>query len=417
MTYIPWPETGCTLAEARSRVGGTFMHKDQEFWSQAGDILPDGSSSGEVVSAPPVRDLDGVCLNHLCHGSLVATAQTAACSERRLIDPGLWPNLRIDWSQSAAVENGAAEPTYLGIAIFPPLLAPNRIDLLAGRALAEVCTEYLFNDPEVATLMGEAVRRSPDFGRVSKDRRCHIHGVPEWPLAYDRWCYLSTVHPDPDLRSVFDGDDPDSIEVVIAAEAVKHRYRLLISMLRTRELLGRGLPAAPGQRDEVLVSVWSHEDFHLDMTKGDIRQDNPESTDRYDRLITRWYGVVVERADARRSFALHVKPLMNEPVRSSAIKHDTPRRPTRTVARSRVETTGTARRECVKWLVGLMHKSPNVRTHSIAELWAEAQRSWPGTLSHRKFQEARSEAIRTSGASVWAAAGAPSKSKRSQSPR
>ena len=54
---------------------------------------------------------------------------------------------------------------------------------------------------------------------------------------------VSTMHPEAAKRSVDDGPgEPDPLEVVIAAEALKHRYRALISMLGRGELEGRGLP-------------------------------------------------------------------------------------------------------------------------------------------------------------------------------
>ena len=55
---------------------------------------------------------------------------------------------------------------------------------------------------------------------------CHAHGVKQWPLAFERWSMIGTVHPDPGKRSVFDvPQEPDPLEVVIAAEALACRYR------------------------------------------------------------------------------------------------------------------------------------------------------------------------------------------------
>ena len=101
----------------------------------------------------------------------------------------------------------------------------------------------MLGDPEVATLGREAVRLSPEFEAVFVRGRCHVHGLEEWPLAFERWVMVSTMHPEAAKRSVYDGPgEPDPLEVVIAAEALKHRYRALILMLRRGELEGRGLP-------------------------------------------------------------------------------------------------------------------------------------------------------------------------------
>jgi hypothetical protein len=167
---------------------------------------------------------------------------------------------------------------------------------LSGHSLIEAFNNFVLGDPEVASLGREAVRLSPDFERAFGLGYCLIHGIKEWPLAFERWTTKTTVHPDPAKRSKYDSRrDPDPLEAVIAAEARVHRYRALVSLLRRGELEGRGLPAAAGPPETILRPVWSQEQFHFDPTTGDILQDNAESKDRYDRYIKRWLGVVLER--------------------------------------------------------------------------------------------------------------------------
>ena len=218
-------------------------------------------------------------------------------TELELISTAQWRALTgIDWEKSSAAGEQPGRPSFLDVRVFPPLLAPCRIDLLAGCPLAEAFKRFVLGDPEVAALAAEAVRLSPKFERVFLQGRCHVNGVGEWPVAFERWITIYTVHPDPNKRSVFDdARHPDLLEVVIAAGALTHRYRALVSMLRRGELEGQGLPAAPGYSDRILRSIWSHEDFHFDATSGDVLQHNPESKDRYDRLIRRWIGVVLQR--------------------------------------------------------------------------------------------------------------------------
>jgi hypothetical protein len=106
----------------------------------------------------------------------------------------------------------------------------------------------------------------------------------------------STVHPDPARRSKLSTNrNPDPIEVVLGAEALTHRYCALVSMLQRGELDGWGLPTGSDSPGIILHSIWSHEDFHFDARSGDILQHNPESKDRYDRLIRRWIGVVLQK--------------------------------------------------------------------------------------------------------------------------
>jgi hypothetical protein len=271
-------------------------------------------------------------------------------------------------------------------------------------------------DPEVATLGREAVRLSPRFEAVFVRGCCHVYGVKEWPLAFERWSMVSAVHPDVAKRSIYDGaGEPDPLEVVIAAEALKHRYRALISILRRGELEGLGLPTTAGHSDVILRSIWSHEEFHLGTSTGDVLQDNPESTGRHDRLTRRWIGVVLQRsnfADLRKrplGTMFHGKPPTHDELLSTttSVSQAAPIKWPKGVARG--ETKATSRKACQAWLEGIMAESPDQRTLSNKELWAQAQKRWSGTLSERQFMAARSAAIHSTKAFAWGAGGAPKK--------
>lgn len=285
--------------------------------------------------------------------------------------------------------------------------------MLAGLPLAEAFEKLVLGDPEVACLGRQAIQMSNKFEAVFLRGRCFVHGCEEWPLAVDRWCMISEVHPDPAKRSKFDIPyESDPLEVVVAADALRHRYRALISILRLGSIEGRGLPGIPGYPLAVPRSIWSHEDFFLDAHNGDILKDNPSSTERYDRFVKGWIGVVLELADpSKHKFGklFHGKPIVYdelppaspEPEKASVQQSK---------AQANVEIKASSYTACVAWLKTVISKSPNERL-SKAKLWAEAQRQWPDTLSRRKFEDARVEAIRsTCGASAWAAAGRPRKS-------
>jgi hypothetical protein len=240
----------------------------------------------------------------------------------------------------------------------------------------------------------------------------------EWPLAFERSVMVSTVHPEEAKRSIYDGPgEPDPLEVVIAAEALKHRYRALISILRRGELEGRGLPTTAGHSDVILRSIWSHEDFHFGANAGDVLQDNPEPTGRHDRLIRRWIGVVLQRSNSsdQRIHPLgkmfHGKPPVHDELLSTtSVLQAAPIQRSKAVAR--VETKVASRMACEAWLKGIMAGSQDQRTFTIEELWAQAQKKWPGTLSERQFLAARGEAIRATRAFAWGAGGAPKKARR-----
>jgi hypothetical protein len=123
--------------------------------------------------------------------------------------------------------------------------------------------------------------------------------VDDWPLAFEGRRLIGAIHPDREKRWKYDpGEKPDPIETVIAAEALTHRYALLMGILRNGEMEAEGLPAAPEHPRKILRSIWSHNDFSFDATRGDVLQFNDESQGRGDRLIRRWIGVLLQRAIA-----------------------------------------------------------------------------------------------------------------------
>lgn len=415
MDYEPWPETGCSLAEARRRTA------DCALVSQS---MGNGQNRPTQIKAIEER-IDAACLDHLKCGRLIAYGrQGSPNADLQLIGAARWNTITdVEWQSSSAADDRLTRATFLDIRVYPPLLAPCRIDLLAGRTLAEAFEQVVLGDPEVATLGREAVRLSPVFEAVFVRGRCHVHGLEEWPLAFERRVMVSTVHPEAAKRSVYDGPrKPDPLEVVIAAEALKHRYRALISMLRRGELEGRGLPTTAGHSDKILRSIWSHEEFYFYASTGDVLQDNPESTGRHDRWIRCWIGVVLQRSNSAESrmhplgTTFHGKPPLHDGLLpTTSVPQAAPIRQPKAVAR--VETTGASRKACEAWLKSIMSENQNQRTFSIQELWAQAQKRWPGTLSRRQFLAARDEAIRVTGAFAWAAGGAPKKTAAPKSPR
>jgi hypothetical protein len=396
--YVPWPEIGCSLAEARRRTA------DCELVSQLVELKRDNRHD-EIEHVE--KQIDAICLDHLKSGRLIAYGfWSGATAEKQLIATYWWKTFtNVDWQNSLLIDN---EQGAFEICVFPPLLAPCRDDLLAGLPLAEVFEKFVLGDPEVACLARQAIKISNKFEAVFVRGRCFVHGSEEWPLAVDRWCMISEVHPDPAKRSKYDPPfDSDPLEVAVAADALRHRYRALISVLRLGSIEGRGVPGVQGYPLAIPRSIWSHEAFYLDARNGDILKDNPLSTAAYDRFVKGWIGVVLEPTDpSTHKFGtmFHGKPIAyDELLLASSEPQKTPVR--RSKAQANVETKVSSYKACVDWLTTVISKNPNERI-SKAELWAEAQQQWPSTLSHRMFQEARTEAIRSiDGASAWAAAG------------
>jgi hypothetical protein len=120
----------------------------------------------------------------------------------------------IEWQSSKAADDRRSGNAFFDVRIYPPLLAPCDLDLLAGLTLLEAFRQLVLGDAEVATLGRKAAQLSPDFAAAFVSGRCEIHGFEEWPLAFNRWVMVSTVHPDPAKRSKYDVPRrPDPIEV------------------------------------------------------------------------------------------------------------------------------------------------------------------------------------------------------------
>jgi hypothetical protein len=403
MDYEPWPETGCSLAEARQRTADCVLNSQ----------LQEANDRNLLTIE---ERIEAACLDHLKCARLIAYGrQGSPNADLQLISAAQWNTLNnVEWQSSSAADDRVPRIALFDIRVYPPLLAPRQIDLLAGRTLAEAFEQVVLGDPEVATLGRAAVRLSPEFEAVFVRGRCHVHGFKEWPLAFERWVMVSTVHPEAAKRSVYDRPDkPDPLEVVIAAEALKHRYCALISMLRRGELEGRGLPAMAGHSEAILRSIWSHEEFYFDAGTGNVLQDNRESTGRHDRLTTRWIGVVLQRSNSA-DFRMHPPGTMfhgKPPVHDELLSTTTSVSQAAPIRKgvARVETTAASLKACQAWLEGIMADCRDQRALSKKDLWAWARKRWPGTLSERQFLAARSAAIHSTKAFAWGVGGAPKK--------
>ena len=123
--------------------------------------MQESTREGEVEAIE--QRVETTFLDHLKNGRLVAYGRLGSPdAQSQLIGIDQWDALtRIDWNDSAAAGD-QAKIEFLDIRIYPPLLAPCHVDLLAGRTLAEAFQQFVLDDPEVAALGREAVRLSPE---------------------------------------------------------------------------------------------------------------------------------------------------------------------------------------------------------------------------------------------------------------
>jgi hypothetical protein len=418
MDYTPWPENGCTLAEARERTA------DRKVWNEWRRRRQDASKA-DVSAVEP--QLGANCQEGLKSGRLLAYGRDGNAPElSQIIERDHWARVEtIDWENSSAVVDGDRGRTVFDIRVFPPLLAPCRVDLLAGQPLAKVFNDFVLNDLEVHVLASQAVAVGPEWQRVFIEGLYTPYGLEGWPLAPSLFLPHFISHPDPNRRSAFDDPRPQPIEVVVAAEALKQRYRALISMLEAETICAEALNDKSGSREGILRSIWSHKGFYLDGRTGDILQENDRSEGRYDAFIKRYVGVVLQRpvrnialqdetASSRSSpylsrsdspELLHVKPTAH-----SQLPSGTPKGSRRKSADDKQDRL-VAAEQCRTWLEGIMGQSPHKRTRSKASLRAEAAKRWPPpALTRRQFDIVIwPQAIAAAEAMAWSDPGAPSK--------
>jgi hypothetical protein len=319
LDYTPWHEDGCTLAEARERTA------DRMAWREWRDRIDEFASVGRHPASQDNQRLDDVHGNNQKRRDLelvirevenridaafrlqLTNRQLIAYGRRgdvgavlQLISSDVWPAItKINWEKSSAGEGLRPGNAFFAVRVFPALLAPCRVDLIAGCSLSEVFKKFVLGDSEVAAVAKQALRLSAEFERVFVQGRCYVHGIDEWPLAFEGRGIVGVVHPDPKKRSIIDAfRKPDPFDVIIAAQALIDRYRAFIGMLRRGELDAQGLSAMPGHPGTILRSIWSHADFYFN-ANGDVFQVNRECEDPpRDWLTRRWIGVVLQRPHA-----------------------------------------------------------------------------------------------------------------------
>jgi hypothetical protein len=200
----------------------------------------------------------------------------------------------LKWDMSLAMEQTPEKSRWYDVRVYPRLLAPNAVDLLAGQPLSEAFRLFVLGDPEVVALRAPALKAAPSFEQVFIRGCCYVHGAEEWPLAFEghEITGATRLPGESTWADLFAPREPPA--VIAAAEALAHRYGCLIGLLRRGELEAIGLPVGKGQPERLLRSIWSHRDFYM-TAEGDVFEENPDSRDRYDRFIKRWSALTLER--------------------------------------------------------------------------------------------------------------------------
>ncbi len=294
MDYRAWPENGCGLAQARERTA------DRTHWRNWQRVRKAGKNTTDKYE----RRINAQFSQFMQTGKLVAYAQSSnPAGTIELVPSAVWSSIeRLSWRKSSIQTSSRS---YDNVRIYPVLLAPCRVKLLSGRPLSEVFTSFVLRDPEVAALVKQALVKSPDLKNV-------LCGPNKWRVAPPRDDLLGVKHPNRKKRGPVGWlADPSPPESVLAAQALLHRHRILMSILAQGQLEAEGLPSRRGDPAKIRRAIWVHPRFYID-DDGDIHQVNEHATDWHDRLKRCWTAVVLSA-----SAAFHVKPPTSDDVRST----------------------------------------------------------------------------------------------------
>lgn len=306
---------------------------------------------------------------------------------------------------------------HTGPGIERPFSAPEMIEI---GSLAEALEQLVLRHPEVEALRPGAKRaaraaRYPFEGEAGFVGVVSGHHQPVIALRHFRNSASELLE---DWQSVdelakrgptkFYRPDPADLERFY--RCLNLRAHVFFDLLKEQEVASVG-HARDGHLVPLAPTLWSREELFVERGTGDIYDA------RYPKPVRKWMGIMLcAPQTAIGSAAFHVKPIEPDQLRSRAHTHDRDGdagkvgKPGKAV--QRVVTTAKSQRECTEWLKDIMRLSPDVRTRSNEELWADAQQRWAETLAKRAFLDARRSAIKATEAFAWSAAGAPRKSQR-----
>ncbi len=169
MPHTPWPENGCTLAEARERTADRVGWKE---WNDriarysSRDIqkltrLHEGSRSEQLKQTINECEdkINSDFVLQMSARQLIAYGRPRERSgPRQLITADTWSALTaIGWEQSTA-ENRRGGALFRGVRVYPALLSPCRVDLVLGLSLIVAFKKFVLEDPEFVALARQAAK-------------------------------------------------------------------------------------------------------------------------------------------------------------------------------------------------------------------------------------------------------------------
>jgi hypothetical protein len=322
------------------------------------------------------------------------------------IPASAWKVLRFkDFQRSIVAEPPPNKAAVYEVRIAPALHADDVVLRLDGEPLVRAFDLFVFNDPQVSGLRKRAIARGGEPRTVGFQSRL-----------YHAYWYVNhgTEKGDDPTGFLLDGDY--RLVSRLAEGAVQDRFRRIIKLLIDGAIVAEGALSGQGATTEISRAMWLRKTAVLDLYQGDFYDRYPDpGGDGEDRVLPLYLGLMLRRPVAEAREKLHVKPTAYGQVPSTTILHvdDAASPPAvKSKAVEAVKTRQQAWRECSEWLEEEMRKSPGHKPFPKPHWRAEAAARWRTLLSHRAFDDAWDEAVKKSGATAWAAAGAPRRSKQ-----
>jgi hypothetical protein len=265
----------------------------------------------------------------------------------------------------------------------------NAANHLHGLSLIEGFKMLVLNDPEVVALSKPVVAADKGHAAVFRDGQAPGPFVDfHWPLDSTASAIAFRFVASP-LIIVGDPIATPSSAIFAVSEVLADRIARLRDLLANGQISAFGTFVQSGLEVPIGRLQWTRSGISIDVSKGDLCEGQDH------RAVPKWTGVSLRLPDV---------PLLSNQRRNATASKvaDVPRK-----AKAQVETKEKCRVECLAWLEGIMRASPTIRKFSRDELWAQAQKKWPNKLSERKFDEARIETIKNTGASAWSEPGRP----------
>jgi hypothetical protein len=257
----------------------------------------------------------------------------------------------------------------------------NAANHLHGLSLIEGFKKFVLNDPEVVALSKHVVAADKGLAAVFRDGQAPGPFIDfHWPLD------LSASEIAFRFVSLPCGDDPTpSAAISEVSKALADRIGALREILADGKLVAFGTVAGTGIEGPIGRLQWIRGGISIDVSNGDLFEEQDH------RAVPKWTGLSLRLPDV--------------PLPSNQAQNGTASKTRK--AKAQIETKENCRLQCLVWLEDIMRASPTIRKFSRTKLWVQAQKKWPEKLSERKFDEARIEAIKNTGALAWSEPGRP----------